>query len=181
MPNSAGFMKAFFLAIVSTLALAGPPAAIVEKPIKEFVKLSPQQKQLLRQTFIRGSSYNLGYSLTAIAMKESDSGKYQLGVNSATSFDCGPFQANVSVVLRRLGRTNSYYSRSEICTKLISNYDYAFTEAVFALQFWHKHSEGDWRKTWAHYHCGYKISSDRCRSYSRTIKANINLLKRVGY
>ncbi len=141
-----------------------------------YINLSVQQKSLLIRTFIKAKEYNLEYSLTAIALKESLAGKYKISISSIDSIDVGVFQINSKNYLRKNNiRKNNWNTARAIETLL--DYETNFIEARNILQECLKKSRGNYKKSYELYN-GWTSGSKRSIDYSKDIVNIIKVLKK---
>ena len=123
----------------------------------DFDKLSVKQQTILNYAYMQGKEYGFGHTLVAIAWIESEAGKYQININSLSSYDCGIFQANVKSVLRRdKAIKTSHFTKKAVCTRLIEDIDFAITEALAELTYWEVVRKGNYKKLIASYNAGWK-------------------------
>ena len=136
--------------------------------------LSDNQKHIAYWLRERGEPYNLGLTLPAIAMAESNLGLYRLNIDSR---DIGLMQINYKTGANILGVTN-HYKKIELYQKLIYDDDLNVTLAIKVL----KHFEGKgWKNMVISYNIGnntspsYKLRGD---SYYKKVSNNLKVLKR---
>lgn len=142
-----------------------------------FNKLSPKEIQTLKEIKQQGKKYGLGYTLMAIAIKESSLGKYLINVNSK---DYGLYQANIKTVIQRQKAKDTSWNRNKYAMRLISDFQFATQNAVAELKYWKKIHNNDWKKVWSSYNGGWKYNSKRARAYSQDIARIIRELKKVN-
>ena len=140
-------------------------------------KLTKQDVEMLKQIKQQGAKYGLGYSLMAIAIKESSIGRYVVNVDSK---DFGLYQANIKTVLSRHKVKNTSWNRNRYAMKLINDFQFATKNAIAELKYWKKVHNNDWRKVWGSYNGGWKYKSKRAQKYSREIASIIRQLKRAN-
>lgn len=116
----------------------------------------------------------LGYSLMAIAIKESNIGKYV--VNDKTN-DYGLFQANIKTVLSRQNVKDTKANRMLYSKKLINDVSFATANAIIELEYWKKVHKNNWAKTWASYNTGWRYKGKTGFKYANSIFEIIKKLK----
>ena len=138
----------------------------------DFDKLTVKQQTTLNYAYMQGKEYGFGHTLVAIAWIESEAGKYQININSLSSYDCGVFQSNVRSVLRRAKTLkSSYYTKKAVCTRLIEDMDFAITEALAELTYWEVVRKGNYKKLIASYNAGWNWK--RGTAYFNKIKKEL--------
>lgn len=143
--------------------------------LKELDNLNKDQLKTLYKTFYYGKQHDLHWTLTAIAWKESNFGKYLINPRSK---DYGVFQINLKTYKRRYASeiaTNNL-SDDTIKSYLVRYYDLNAIAAIDELLFWQSVHGKQWTKIWASYNDGTVISS-KGRAYSRDIAKRIKLLQ----
>lgn len=160
-----------------------------EKPVdymEEWKSLSDEQKMLLHKTFIKAKDFDLGYTMTAIAWKESKAGKELVNWNlnskgEVVSIDCGVFQNNSKTVISRLDG-NQKHTKSNIakvCRNLVLDYDFSLFHAVEEIKYWESLYPDQWKKIWASYNGGFNNSSKVTLAYADDISKRIKFLAKV--
>ena len=70
---------------------------------------------------------------------------------------CGYFHANINTVIKRHSEIrDTPYNRNVLCSKLITDLDFAAAEAVAELNFWNKYHHGNYRKVLSSYNGGFR-------------------------
>lgn len=94
--------------------------------------LMADQYWCVRKAFEFGKQYDLGHTLAGIVWQESKC-KYRMNVDSG---DYGITHVNIHSLLRRLGKPNNHYTRSEYASHLVANDIFAMQTAVAELLYW---------------------------------------------
>ena len=141
--------------------------------------LNPQQKTIMDKTFTKAKSFDYEYTLTAIAWHESYFGKYPLNLADPSA---GVFHNSLTTVLNRNNLTQSDWSRSRVAERLITDYDFSFSQALAELKYWENYWKDKgvdrvWSHTVASYNAGFNIKNGQ--SYLRAIKEKIRILKQL--
>ena len=122
--------------------------------------------------FNRAKIDGLQWTAAAIAWQESQFGRWQINMNSNSSWDCGMFQNNTNSVASHYDIPYNQYNKKEICTDLISSFKYSYLSFAKEVAFWQKVHKDDWTKIWASYNGGHKGNLE----YAKMIKARIQVL-----
>lgn len=130
-------------------------------------EMNESQVTVLLKSYERGLESDLGYTLAAIAWKESSAGKYR--VNPLSS-DYGAYGINYKTVQRITGF--SYYESIGVIQDIIFNDDEGATFALETLEWNMKHHKGDWRKAVMHYNAGnqYWLGKEYASEISTKVK-----------
>jgi hypothetical protein len=126
------------------------------------------QKKVISKAYTYGLHHNMQWSLVAIAIKESQAGKYLLGDG-----DYGVFQINLYYHLKEININSTYYTRSEYASKLISDFDYCAFYAIKKLQDSRKVYGNNWFMVWA----SYNGKGIKAREYAKDIVSIISQMK----
>ncbi|RBQ30513.1 transglycosylase SLT domain-containing protein [Aliarcobacter vitoriensis] len=138
--------------------------------------LTPQQLETLKEIKKYGEDHGLGYTLMAIAIKESKLGTYMVNLDTK---DFGLYQANIRTVLNRQNIKDTTWNRNVFASKLVSDFHFATQNAIEELTFWQKVHRNDWSKVWGSYNAGYKYNSLEAKNYSKEIASIIRELKKI--
>ncbi len=135
--------------------------------------ISPEQATVLMDTYERSKSYNLKWTMTAIAWQESDFGKNMIG---RTTPDYGTFQININTFKARYRKevSDGKLTDAQIIEMLVSDYELNYTASIEEIKFWQNVHGDDYEKIWASYNGGWKGNP----RYARAIKYKIQALKR---
>jgi len=139
--------------------------------------LTIRQYRTMKYIFNRTKAFNLGYTMSAIAMKESDLGKYTLTINKS-SVDCSIFMINSKTL------SNNKWSQSRVCERLIKDKDFAISVALKRFKYFYDYyrSKGfsrniSWRRAVMSYHSGWNYKAGR--EYLKDILKNIKVIKKI--
>ena len=138
--------------------------------------ITPQEMETLKVIKKQGESQGLSYSLMAIAIKESNLGKYMVNVDTK---DFGLYQANIKSVISRQNVKDTSWNRNLYAMKLISDFDFATKNAIDELTYWQKVHKNDWAKVWSSYNRGWQYNSKEAREYSHQIALIIRELRKI--
>ena len=95
--------------------------------------LTLDQVRIAQQSYAIGAPYNLGHSLAAIALVESQLGIYQINAKSA---DYGIHQVHIKSHLAHIDIKDTQLNRSKYATKLITDSIYCANAALRELLYW---------------------------------------------
>lgn len=160
------------------LAFSFTIASTEERLTKELNSLSVQQYKVLVKTYVKGYPFDYGYTLTAIAWKESCFGKYPINLGDP-SF--GVFHSLLSTVVSRNNVSETYWNTSRIAERLLLDFDFSFSQALAELKFWENYwtSKGVSR-VWSHtvqsYNAGFNRNVEA--PYRDDILLRIQILKK---
>jgi len=132
---------------------------------------------LLNKVYKESSEFNLGLTMGAILIQESDLGKYRLRINK-DSIDCGIFQINSKTL------ANNNWTQSRVCERLFRDDDFSLIVALKRFKYFYNfyRSKGlsrnkSWRRAVMSYHSGwnYKLG----KRYLNSILKNMKLVKKL--
>jgi len=136
-----------------------------------------QQLDVLYKTFNKAKEFNLQYTMSAIALQESNLGSVLINVGS---HDCGVFQVNVDTL------SNNKWKRNKLCTRLIKDYDFSFSIALNRFKYFYNYyiSKGyskniAWKYAIESYHSGFNRTKGI--TYYKKIINNIRLIRSFIY
>lgn len=149
------------------------PLFIWSASLKELHNLTPKQAEVMKMTMEYGKQHNLSYTLTAIAWKESNFGKYLVGW---TTPDYGIFQNNYYTYKNRFKKriNQAGLTKSQVIKMLTHSFYIGAEAAVAELKFWRK--SRDWRHSVESYNDGTRISA-KGKAYGADIAKRVRLLQ----
>lgn len=142
----------------------------------DFKNLTQEQKETLKEIKQKGDVYGLGYTLMAIAIKESKLGEYMINLDTK---DFGIYQINLKTALNRNNLKDTVWNRNFLASKLVSDFDFATKNAIDELAYWQKVHKNNWAKVWGSYNAGFKYNSKQGKEYSKHIASIIQELKKL--
>jgi len=138
---------------------------------------SHKQIKLVRHTYKIGSEFNLGLTMSAILLKESNAGKYTITINR-NSIDCGIFMINSKTL------ANNHWNQSRICERLLKDKDFSISIAIKRFKYFYNYykSKGDsngiaWKKAVMSYHSGWRYKLGK--QYYKDIVKNIKIVRKL--
>lgn len=168
------------LTIMMSWVLANE-AEIVENYYQRLEQLSDKQIKIMIYSYQVGAEYNLGYSLAAIAWKESEFGTYLLNLGDGQYGSYGVYHVLLDYVAVR-NKLKSNWERSRYAEKLVSNIELCAQEAISELLFWNKVYKGQKNalsKALASYNAGGKgINSPAGKIYAEDAMLRIKALQK---
>jgi len=170
-------MIKLLLIIVTVLSLN---ASTNKSLMYELNHLSQHQKSTMFWVFEKGKSFDLEYTLTAIAWQESRFGKYVINLNDPS---CGVFHIMPRSLIMRTSLDNTSWNRSRLCERLIIDNEFSLSAAILELKYWqnlyiskkYKDKVSIWRHMVASYNGGYRANTNG--KYIKEIINKIRVLK----
>ena len=162
-------MKLLLLSILTSILFSDS----IKNMKYELEHLSPAQLYIMNEIFKKAEPFDYGYTMVAIAWQESHFGKYQINLSDPS---CGIFHVMPKYI------SKSKWGQSRICERLISDFDFSFTQSLEKLKYfenYHK-SKGHskiWSRTVQSYNAGF--NSNKGIKYLNDIKTKIKLLKNI--
>ena len=148
--------------------------------VQNIEDLSAQQIKLLRKVYKYGEKLDLGYTLAAIAWKESCAGEYRMNFQDPSA---GIFHAHIPTVLKRYPHLgNDGFTQNRIGERLVRDDEFAAKEAIEQLLYWRKVHNGDWEKIIKSYNKGFSWQKDKekeklANAYLRDVTIRYKQLK----
>lgn len=135
--------------------------------------MTTSQKDVLYKAYKKGADHDLGYTMMAIAWKESTAGKYRVNLNS---MDFGVMQNSLKTASTRTG-TKGYYKKMELVEALIKDDKLSMNLALEELLYWRKQVDG-WRNMVMAYNVGWAYGGNK--SYLKDIVTNVKRFQKCG-
>jgi hypothetical protein len=138
--------------------------------------MSQEQINNIRYIYNKTKQFDLGLTMSAIAITESDAGKYNLSINKG-SIDCGMFMINSNTL------SNNRFTQARTCERLIKDRDFSISLALERFKYFYNYyrSKGyNRRLAWKYSICSYHSGWDKekgLKYYHKIIK-NIRLIKK---
>jgi len=123
--------------------------------------LSLDQQETIIWAYKTGKLYGYGYTLAAIAWKESLGGLVKINLFDKPYGSCGIFHNNLKTVIDFMKREHktfivNKFNLNKLCTELQDRPEYSLIEAIKVLADAKRRYKNNWIKIWAHYNGGYK-------------------------
>lgn len=163
-------MKIFKAAVVGILALASLGAQANQ------CKFSESQTEVLRNAWFAGADRDYGWTLAAIAWKESSAGENLVNWRGPAF---GPFQNLLKTVSVRHG-VKSERGQVELMHRLINDFDFASEQAMTELDYWKQRHRGNWNLAVQSYFGGNTPNTPAAISYRADVVKKIQFLRKNG-
>ncbi|MBF84573.1 MAG: hypothetical protein CL489_08875 [Acidobacteria bacterium] len=131
------------------------------------------QRNVLQRAYDYGVEYDMGWSLAAIAWKESSAGRNMANWNDPS---VGVFHNLLKSVAKREGVYGNEEKEVILIVRLMHEFEFSAKHAVLELKYWQKQYGKDWRKIWSSYNAGWNWFNGI--KYSDDIANKIQYLKR---
>lgn len=135
--------------------------------------LTASQYQVLDFSFYEGRKHDLGYTLAAIAMKESNLGNWVVNLNDPSA---GDYHVTLNKVLKHKGWADTPFNRNRAASELIHNKQLSADLAINELLYWQRRLKG-WDKAVRAYNAGNNWKSSGGAKYLTDIETNIRKIK----
>lgn len=162
------------------LALLLTSMSASEKDLmKELKSLDDNQRAVLLKIYINAKPFDWHLTMMSIAWKESKFGKYPINLQDPS---CGVFHNLVDTVIKGNEYRKDSYTRNRVCSSLIDDFDFSFTEALRVLKYfenyWKSKNGGRlwWSKSVASYNAGFSWRNGD--GYLEDIKKRVNVMKK---
>lgn len=133
-------------------------------------KLTDHQRSVVDFSYSYGKGYDLGYTMVAIAMRESDLGRWNINLQDPSA---GPWHVTLDKGLKALGWRNTPLNRNKVAQKMMEDYHFSAKLALDTILWWKNYRKGDWRGAVSGYNGGHKGNP----SYVKIIINNIKKIK----
>ena len=163
---------------VSTISSSG----LLSLYLNLLEKLNDGQKRVLVDSYTYGKNFDLGYTLAAIAWKESNFGMYMTNLGDGKYGSYGVFHILLdhAIVRHNIKATNKW-NKSRLVERLIFDFDFSAQEAIGQLEYWKnkfKNKENTLAWAIAGYNAGNKgLDSSKGQSYRTDVKYKIRALE----
>lgn len=138
-----------------------------------------KQKAIIIKALNYGLKNGYGYTMAAIAWKESCAGEYRINLSDPSA---GIYHAYIPGVIKKHNEEDSSFMRNMVAELLMRDDDYASKLALEELLYWHKVRGGDWQKIVKSYNKGFSWEKDTQRNkmaneYYDDIKNRVQILQ----
>lgn len=167
--------------VLLIVAISCLPWPVKAKECSSWDKLTLSQQERLEFAYDVGKHSNFGWTLSAIALKESSAGKFRLNLYSD---DIGLFMINRTTAERTLKVTN-YYKKLELHQQLIYDDQLGAYLAISVLKHFNKQHKGNWKKVIRSYNEGNswwknEKSAKKSLDYYNKVRDNLIMLKQCS-
>ena len=159
-------MRWIVLFLFATMAFALPKVEFKNScvPLEKF---NDTQKEVLLRSYLAGYQFGFGYTLAAIAWKESCAGEYKMNFQDPSA---GIFHAYIPGVIKRYPKLKQNgFTQNMVGAMLVEDDKFAAQIAISELKFWDKIHKGNWRNIVKSYNKGY--------SWQKNLQSNIQAEK----
>ena len=176
--------------VFATIAMAGKtapkvPNVSIEELTKRYVKdlndLTDEQRSIMNRVAELAHSFDLSYTVVAIAWQESNLGKYTVNLQDPS---CGITHKRVDYYLKSKGLKDTPFMRNKICSELMADIELAVAVAIEDLEYWkvyHKRRKIKNDEVFQYmirsYNGGYKFNSQAAKDYEKSVRARIKALQ----
>lgn len=178
--------------ILIALLVILPRGSWADERCEEFAALEDGQFAVMQHGYQVGREHNLGYTMAALALQESESGKYLVNLNDP-SF--GPWQVTVGNIVhfRGEGREVSDWSRDRMIERMMTDIRWSAETALQVLLYWDDYHNRTgtyeslseyWVNLWGSYNAGIYYSGTTGRAYADEVQRlvrNLSLCNVFGY
>lgn len=131
------------------------------------------QIEVMRNAWFAGADRNYGWTLAAIAYKESSAGNNMVNWKGPAF---GPFQNLLRTVANRQGVTTDR-GKITLMYRLVEDFDFATEAALIELEYWRKRHKGDWNLAVQSYFGGNTPTTSKAIAYRKDITKKIKFLR----
>lgn len=151
------------------------PSTMWRRDVEECF-LTPSQIEVVRFSHNYGKPYDLSYTLAAIALKESNAGKWKINLQDPSG---GLYHVTVDKAVKELGYEDTAFNRNRAIQALVNDDNLAAKIAVNEILFWREQIAGSWLDTWASYNHGWNgKNTERGQAYAEDIR---QLIQKIQY
>lgn len=163
------------------LLLCYPTGSLANNSCGVIDALNTIQRYNLSFAYSQGAPHDLGYTLAAIALVESQAGKWRLNIRSN---DLGLFQINARTAQNTLGITHPY-RQLELHQQLVYDDRLGAEIAISTLKHFQRNrvmTNAVWTEMIKSYNQGYKWRRDRgslklAKGYAKKVGESVKVLK----
>ena len=165
--------------LITTILSFSVPASAYSKQLK-CPTFEPEQIEVMQKSYQLGQEHDLGYTLAAIALKESSAGKYRI---NAISSDFGVYQGNVETICKQAAVWhNSFMCNIEI-QRVVDDIEKAAEHAIETLSYWqnyHKKRTDNYlvyQMTIRAYNAGFNFNGSQAETYWEEFRRDFHTVK----
>lgn len=136
------------------------PLHKVEGKCVEPKKFNKNQKQVILKAFKYGAKSGFGYTMAAIAWKESCAGEYRVNFADPSA---GIYHAHIPGIIKKHKQKDSAFMRNIVGELLMRDDEFASQSAFEELSYWYKVRKGNWYEVIKSYNKGFSWEKDRER------------------
>ncbi|WP_343354079.1 hypothetical protein V3I05_03960 [Helicobacter mastomyrinus] len=137
------------------------------------------QKQVILKAFKYGAKSGFGYTMAAIAWKESCAGEYRVNFADPSA---GIYHAHIPGLLKKHKQKDTNFMRNMVGELLMRDDDFASATALEELNYWHKVRKGNWYEVIKSYNKGFSWEKDKERDkmaqeYAKDVQKRVKILQ----
>lgn len=136
------------------------PLHKVEGKCVEPKNFNKNQKQVILKAFRYGAKSGFGYTMAAIAWKESCAGEYRVNFADPSA---GIYHAHIPGIIKKHKQKDTNFMRNMVGELLMRDDEFASQSALEELTYWHKVRKGNWYEVIKSYNKGFSWEKDRER------------------
>lgn len=137
-------------------------------------ELTPSQQSIVHFSYSYGAPHDFGLTMVAIAMEESDLGRYRINLQDPSVSSWG---VTVSKAIKKLGWRDTPFNRNRAAQLMLNDIYFSAGLALETLLWWNDVRDGDWRRVVESYNAGYGSNKE----YVSRIIENINTIKQCKW
>lgn len=153
----------------------------INRYYRQLYRLSDDQLKIMVFSYKMGAEFDLGYSLAAIAWKESNFGLYLMNLADGKLGSFGVYHILLEYAIAR-NKIKSNWDISRYAERLVFDNELCANEAISELLFWkkyHKKHANVWRRMFASYNAGtFGIDTEKGRLYAEDAVNRVRALER---
>nr|WP_317404994.1 hypothetical protein [uncultured Helicobacter sp.] len=157
-------MKKIWLYVCVVCVILGEMSALplhkIEGKCVEPKKFNKNQKQVILKAFKYGAKDGFGYTMAAIAWKESCAGEYRVNFTDPSA---GIYHAHIPGIIKKYKQKDSAFMRNMVGELLMRDDEFASQSAFEELSYWHKVRRGNWYEVIKSYNKGFSWEKDKER------------------
>ncbi|WP_300446705.1 hypothetical protein [uncultured Helicobacter sp.] len=137
------------------------------------------QKQVILKAFKYGAKSGFGYTMAAIAWKESCAGEYHVNFADPSA---GIYHAHIPGLLKKHKQKDTNFMRNMVGELLMRDDDFASATALEELNYWHRVRKGNWYEVIKSYNKGFSWEKDKERDkiaqeYAKDVQKRVKILQ----
>lgn len=147
---------------------------------KDINHFSKSQIQTIHYAYHYGKKYDFGFTMAAIAWKESCAGLYRINFDDPSA---GIYHAHLPGVIKRHYKAkNTAFRRNAVAEKLIGDIEFASKIALEELLYWKKIHKGHWKNIIKSYNKGFSWQKSKARdklaeAYYEDVSRRVKILE----
>lgn len=132
---------------------------MIDRSCDSISDFSQEQKDTIIYAYMYGKDKGFGYTMAAIAWKESCAGKYLINFSDPSA---GIYHALIPGVIKQYtDLKDSQFVRNVVGQMLVSNKEFASSVALDHLKYWQEVHNGDFKKIIKSYNKGFSWSKNQ--------------------